>query len=459
MFIGREKELKNITDLLQKASSSMMIYGKRKVGKTTLIKEALKKSNDKTIYYECIKAPIQDNIDGLVSVLVREKIIPVQLTFKTFNDVFIYLNSLDSTFNVVIDEYPYLKAFTPSETIDSIFQSIIDNNLSNIHLFLSGSHIGMMKDLLNEKNALYGRFTLTLNLKELDYITCSQFYSDKSIYDKIALYAVFSGSPYINQYIDPMLSLKDNIINTLLNPLSPVYAYSEHLLISDYANAMNAERIFYAISNGHKKYSEIEEKLNLKNNGNLAKQLAALENMEIIAKVYPINKQNDKKKVYYEVKDNLLRFYYTYIYKNKSALQMLGAEIFYEEYIDKSINTFISHRFEEMVRTYFSFCVQKRRITGVTNIGTFYYDDSKNKRNGEFDVVLAKKDSYDFYDVKYYSDKLSLKEMENEEKQVRLIPGLKVGVIGFVASSGYEDCPDSYNCISSNDLYDTELIQ
>lgn len=459
MFIGREKELKNITDLLQKASSSMMIYGKRKVGKTTLIKEALKKSNDKTIYYECIKAPIQDNIDGLVSVLVREKIIPVQLTFKTFNDVFIYLNSLDSTFNVVIDEYPYLKAFTPSETIDSIFQSIIDNNLSNIHLFLSGSHIGMMKDLLNEKNALYGRFTLTLNLKELDYITCSQFYSDKSIYDKIALYAVFSGSPYINQYIDPMLSLKDNIINTLLNPLSPVYAYSEHLLISDYANAMNAERIFYAISNGHKKYSEIEEKLNLKNNGNLAKQLAALENMEIIAKVYPINKQNDKKKVYYEVKDNLLRFYYTYIYKNKSALQMLGAEIFYEEYIDKSINTFISHRFEEMVRTYFSFCVQKRRITGVTNIGTFYYDDSKNKRNGEFDVVLAKKDSYDFYEVKYYSDKLSLKEMENEEKQVRLIPGLKVGVIGFVASSGYEDCPDSYNCISSNDLYDTELIQ
>lgn len=256
-----------------------------------------------------------------------------------------------------------------------------------------------------------------------------------------------------------MLSLKDNIINTLLNPLSPVYAYSEHLLISDYANAMNAERIFYAISNGHKKYSEIEEKLNLKNNGNLAKQLAALENMEIIAKVYPINKQNDKKKVYYEVKDNLLRFYYTYIYKNKSALQMLGAEIFYEEYIDKSINTFISHRFEEMVRIYFSFCVQKRRITGVTNIGTFYYDDSKNKRNGEFDVVLAKKDSYDFYDVKYYSDKLSLKEMENEEKQVRLIPGLKVGVIGFVASSGYEDCPDSYNCISSNDLYDTELIQ
>lgn len=458
MFIGREKELNNIADLLQKSSASMMIYGKRKVGKTTLIKEALKQSNDKTIYYECIKAPLIDNIDGLVSVLVREKIIPVQLTFKTFNDVFIYLNNLDSTFNIVIDEYPYLKYFTSSETIDSIFQSIIDNNLKNIRLFLSGSHIGMMKDLLSEKNALYGRFTLTLNLKELDYITCSQFYSNKSIYDKIALYAVFSGSPYINQYINPNLSLKENIINTLLNPLSPVYAYSEHLLISDYANAMNAERIFYAISNGHKKYGEIEEKLNLKNNGNLAKQLSALENMEIIAKVYPINKLNDKKKVYYEVKDNLLRFYYTYIYKNKSALQMLGAEAFYEEYIDESINTFISHRFEEMVRTYFSFCVKKRRITGVTNIGTFYYDDSINKRNGEYDVVLEHKDTYDFYEVKYYTDKLSLKEMQNEEKKVHSITGLKIGVIGFVATSGYEEASYNYKCVVPNDLYDMELI-
>lgn len=456
MFIGRTKELKSIEVLLKQPSACAMIYGKRKVGKTTLIKQALKGSSDKTIYYECIKGTLYDNIDGFVSVLVRENVIPTRVLFKSFGDVFAYLNGIEQTFNVVIDEYPYLKVFEDSKTVDSIFQSIIDNNLKNVRLFISGSHIGMMKDLLEEKNALYGRFTLSIRLTELDYITCSQFYRDKSVYDKIGFYAVFGGSPYINQALNSNASLKENVINTILNPTSYVYNYTEHLLISDYTNAINAERIFYAISNGHKKYGEIEEKLNLKSNGNLAKQLAVLEDMEIIAKTYPINKQNDKKKVYYEVKDNLLRFYYTYVYKNKSALQMIGAEAFYEEYIKDSLKTFISHRFEEIARTYFSLCVQKQRIRGVSNIGTFYYDDKDNKLNGEFDVVLARKGLYDFYEVKYYTEQMSVSEMQEEEMQVVSIKGLKVGTIGFICTGGYASTT-AYDCIPITSLYDDEL--
>ena len=453
MFIGREEELKILSSLLEKPSASAMIYGKRKVGKTTLIKKALENSKDKMVYYECLKAPLQENIDGFVAVLVREKIIPVQLAFKSFNDVFAYLNTLDSTFNIVIDEYPYLKTFTTPETVDSIFQSIIDNHITNVRLFVSGSHIGMMKDLLEEKNALYGRFTVFICLKELDYLTCSEFYRSKSVYDKIAMYGVFGGSPYINCALDERLSLKENIINTILNPSSYVYGYTEHLLISDYTNALNAERIFFAISNGHQKYKEIEEKLGLKTTGNLSKQIDALENMDIISRVYPINKPNDKKKLSVEVKDNLLRFYYAFIYKNKSALQMLGAEAFYEEYIEDSIVTFISHRFEEIARTYFSLCIKKRKLRGVSNIGTFYYDDSANKKNGEFDVVLERKNAYDIYEVKYYSVPMRLKEMQEEERQVRAIKGLQVGTIGFIAASGYEEMPGEYTCILADELY------
>ena len=453
MFIGRLDELNTLRHLLEKLSASVMIYGKRKVGKTTLIAEALKSSTDKTIYYECLKAPMQENIDGFVAMLVREKVIPVQLTFKSFNDVFAYLNTIDATFNVVIDEYPYLKAFTKTETVDSIFQSVIDNNLKNIRLFLSGSHIGMMKDLLEEKNALYGRFTTTICLKELDYLTASEFYKSKSVYDKIAMYAVFGGSPYINSALDEAKSLKENIIATLLNPTSYVYNYAEHLLISDYTNAINAERIFYAISNGKRKYSEIEERLGLKTNGNLSKQLNSLEEMDIISKTYPINKLDDKKKVSYEVRDNLLRFYYAFIYKNKSALQMIGAKAFYEEYIERAIITFISHRFEEIARTYFSLCVQKGKLRGISNIGTFYYDDSATRSNGEFDVVLEHKDTYDIYEVKYYSEPMQLCEIHKEVTQINAIKGLKIGKIGFISTAGYEATPDGYDFVDINNLY------
>ncbi len=453
MFVGRLEELKTLYRLLDKPSSSAMIYGKRKVGKTTLINKALEASSDRKIYYECLKAPMQENVDGFVAVLVREKILPVQLSFKSFNDVFAYLNTFDETFNIVIDEYPYLKILSKSETVDSIFQSIIDNNLKNIRLFISGSQIGMMKDLLEEKNALYGRFSNILCLKELDYITASEFYKNKSIYDKIAMYAVFGGSPYINQALDEEKSLKENIIATFLNPTSYVYSYAEYFLISDYTNAINAERICYAISNGKRKYSEIEERLGLKANGNLSKQLIALEKMDIISKNYPINKPDDKKKVFYEIKDNFLRFYYAFIYKNKSALQILGAEAFYDEYIKTAITTFISHRFEEIVRTYFSLCVKKGKLRDISNIGTYYYDDAKTHSNGEFDVVLEHKNLYDIYEVKYYSKPMSLCEVYEEVNQVTSIKGINIGHIGFIATAGYEDTLDSYDFIDINELY------
>ena len=453
MFVGREEELKKLKSLLDLPSASVMIYGKRKVGKTTLIKEVLKSSLDKVVYYECLRAPMEDNVKGFVAMLIREKIIPSEISFASFTDIFSYLNSLDGTFNIVIDEYPYLKSFANAETVDSMFQSIIDNNLKNIRLFVSGSHIDMMKDLLEEGNALYGRFTMTLCLKELDYKTASEFYKSKSAYDKIAMYSVFGGSPYINIALDETKSLKENIIATILNPMSYVYNYARNLLISDYAKSLHAERIFNAISNGKKRYSDIESQLNLKTNGNLSKQLSPLEDMEIIAKVYPINKPDDSKKASYEVRDNLLRFYYTFIYKNKSALQMLGAEAFYEEYIEKSIVTFISHRFEEIARTYFSLCVKNRKLRGISNIGTFYYDDSVTRTNGEFDVVLERKGTYDIYEVKYYTSPLSAKEMYNEVQQINNIKGLKIGKIGFISTSGFEKAPEEYDCINAEELY------
>ncbi len=458
MFVARDKELTLINEILAKPSGSALIYGKRKVGKTTLITEALKSSKDKTIYYECIKSSIEDNIECFVDVLVREKVLAVPLSFRTFSDVFSYLNVLPQTFNIIIDEYPYLKMFSNPETVDSMFQKIIDNNLSNIRLFVSGSHIGMMKDLLEEKNALYGRFSLTIHLKELNYKDAAAFYPEKSVYDKVGFYSVFGGSPYINKFIEPTKTLKENIIATILKDTHPVYQYAEHLLITDFTNAVNAERIFYAISNGKKKYGEIENKLKMKNNGLLSKQLAALTGMEIISKTYPINKPDDNKKISYEINDNLLRFYYAFIYKNKSALQVLGAEAFYKEYIEEPLKQFISFRFEEICRSYFSLSIIKGNITGVTNIGAFYYDDSVTKTSGEFDVVLQRKGTetdfaYDVYEVKYYASPLSHNEMYKEAEKIKNLKGLTVGKIGFIAMSGYENKDTQFHCISGEDLY------
>ena len=337
--------------------------------------------------------------------------------------------------------------------MDSQFQKIIDNHITHIRLFLSGSHIGMMKDMLKEKNALYGRFSLTMRLSELNYKEAAEFYPNRSVYDKIAFYSVFGGSPYVNGFLEPDADLRTNIIRTILNSNSPVSNYAEHLLISDFTKSINAERIMYAIANGRKRYGEIEDLLNMKSNGLLSKQLSSLLEMEILSKYYPINRADDKKKIAYELSDNLLRFYYAFVYKNKSALTMIGAEAFYDEYIDKAIVTFISHRFEDLCRSYFSLCVKSGKLHGITNIGTFYYDDSATHTNGEFDVVLERRDSYDVYEVKYYASPLSAKEMEREVQQVRNIKGLTVGNIGFISASGFEVNEAPFVQISGEELY------
>jgi len=452
-FIGRSQELAELKRVLNRPSSSILIYGKRKVGKTTLIMQALKERPEPVVYYECLKSTLTDNVNGFVTELTRKKIFPAKPAFESFADVFAYLDSLGKTFNIVIDEYPYLKEMAEAGTVDSQFQKIIDNYITHIRLILSGSQIGMMKDMLAERNALYGRFSLVLRLAELNYREAAEFYPEKTVYDKIAVYSVFGGSPFVNGFLEPGEDLRTNIIRTVLNPASPVYNYAEHLLISDYANSVNAERILFAVANGKKRYGEIEDLLGMRSNGLLSKQLTSLLQMEILTKSYPINRAADKKKITYELSDNLLRFYYTFVYRNKSALTMLGAESFYDAYIEKSIITFISHRFEEICRSFFSLCVRSGGMRGVTNIGTYYYDDSATHTNGEFDVVLERGDIYDIYEAKYYAAPLALKEMEKEAQQVRNIKGLICGTVGFIAASGFEPNAAPYVQISGDALY------
>lgn len=451
MFIGREKEL----NLLQQdyIGKAVMVYGKRRVGKTTLIQKALENCQYQTVYYECSKGAMQDNIDGLVRELVRVKILPVPLNFSTLQDVFIYLNALPQKIVVVIDEYPYLKKATDSATVDSLFQNIIDNRLSNIELILSGSHIGMMKDLLQERNALYGRFAVTIKLNELNYLDAARFYPDRTPYDKVAHYAVFGGSPFVNQALNPAATLRENVISTILNPVSAVYLYASQLLLSDYSVKINAERIFSVIGNGKKRYTEIEDKLDVKKTGNLSKQIKSLTELEIVSRNSPINKIGDNKKATFEINDNLLRFYFTFIYKNASALQVLGAEAFYDEYVAPTLADFISRRFEGICRDYFSLLVRSGKLKGVRNIGSYYYDDPVHRKNGEFDVALELADGYAIYEAKYYAKPMTLDEIHREVQQVANIKELAVKQLGFIAINGFVEQEKPYTYLDGNDIF------
>ena len=103
MFVGREEELALLRE--EHIGKALIIYGKRRVGKTTLILKTLEQCPYQTVYFECLKGTMQENIDGLVRELVRVKVLPVPLAFNTLQDVFAYLNTMPQKMVVVVDEY------------------------------------------------------------------------------------------------------------------------------------------------------------------------------------------------------------------------------------------------------------------------------------------------------------------------------------------------------------------
>lgn len=451
MFVGREEELALLQH--EHIGKAVMVYGKKRIGKTTLILKALEQCSYQTVYFECLKGTIQDNIDGFVQELVRVKVLPVALAFNTLQDVFAYLNTLPQKMVVVVDEYTHLYAMNDSGVVDSVFQSIIDSRLSNIELILAGSHIGLMKGLLQERNPLYGRFAASIKLDELNYLDASKFYPDKSAYDKVAHYAVFGGSPFINQALNPDATLRENIIGTVLNLMSPVYLYANQLVFSDNALNINTERIFSVLGNDRKRYTEIEDALGVKKTGNLAKQIKTLTDLDILSRRIPINKPNDNKKATYELSYNLLRFYYTFVYKNASAFQVLGADAFYDEFIAPVLTDFIARRFEDICREYFSLQVRSGRMNGVRSIGSYYPDTAVRCENKAFSVSVELADGYAVYLPKYSAQPMTLDEIHGEAQRMEGVndPGIKQ--LGFISINGFVEQEKPYAYLDGNDIF------
>ena len=171
-----------------------------------------------------------------------------------------------------------------------------------------------MKNLMEHSNPLFARFSVYLNLKEFNYLEASRFYENLSPYDKVAYYVVFGGSPFVLKQLDYTKGLEYNIKNTYLNETSSINMFASDGYTSDITTKETAKKIFEALGNTKLRYAKLEEKLGLEKNGLSNKQLKTLIDMQFINKNCPINKKNDNKKVTYYINNQMLRFYYNYIY-------------------------------------------------------------------------------------------------------------------------------------------------
>ena len=404
------------------------------------------------INFTCVKSTFQGNMI-LLSKCICENFNMPKVMFETLDDAFAFIKKQNKKVCVVIDEYQFLKETLKKGEVDSYFQIICDNLPSNVKLILCGSYISIMKELLEEDNPLFGRFTDIIHLEEMDYYDSSSFYKAKSVADKILLYSVFGGSPFVLENIDYKKSIKENIIEKLIKSNSVLRTHIESIMLSEIRQAFDI-RILEAIGNGKVKYNEIVMELNEKDNGYLDKQIKALIKMETISKLSPINKPNDRKKAFYETNDNLMRFYFTYIFSNESIIDNIGESAFYSNYIESKLNEYVSKRFEKIVKQYFARCSRDGKLKGVIDIGSYWYDDSKNRKNGQFDCVLKLKDGYKVYEVKNLKGKMTRKMYDAEISKINSIDDLNITGIGMVSTMGFDFKDKKIDLIEGKELYE-----
>jgi len=455
-FVGREKELEDLKSEFKKETSKILIYGKRRVGKTTLILEAIKYFKGTIVYFECLQSSTRDNLDKLTNQICETLDSPF-LYFNDFIELFHYLKKINKSILIVLDEYQNLKALETKGVVDSYFQNILDSLGNKIHIVLSGSYVSIMKELLRKENPLFGRFTYVKNLLDMDYYGSSKFYLNSAIREKIEYYSVFGGSPFSSGAIDTSVGLKENIKKLLLNKDGILRVYINYILLSELKKVGNANKIFASLANGKKRYGELEKAAKFLTNGLLDKTLKVLIDMQLIEKGYPINKIGDEKKSFYYIKDNLVRFYYKFIFGNEHYILTLGEELFYKNFIEDQLNQYISYRFESICREYFIRQIKLGKTKDVIDVGKFWLDDAKNRVNVEFDLVLKHSDgSYSFYETKYWKSSLDKKVCIEEERQVKRtleITKMKLKKIGFISLNGFNFKSNKYKLIDGYKLF------
>src|SRR4030043_1187261 len=219
-FIDREIELEFLNERWQSSNSQLIIiYGKRRIGKTELIKEFIK--NKSSIYFICDRTTEKENLKNLSRITGR-KFNNLILVENGFNDWYQFFNflkrSLKERIVIAIDEFPYL--YSSNTAISSIFQKGWDENLKNLPVFLiiCGSSVSMMlKETIYHSAPLYGRKTGQIFLKPLGFYDAWKFFPKLDFTRFLNIFSICGGVPlYLKQFI-PLKSFTENLVENVFN--------------------------------------------------------------------------------------------------------------------------------------------------------------------------------------------------------------------------------------------------
>ena len=422
-FVDREQEMATLQSEYDRDGSALVVlYGRRRVGKTTLISEFIK--NKKALFFLASEESESQNrlafqekaADFLNSDLLKNvEVKSWDVLFRAIIDT-----HFDSKPVIVLDEFQYLGKSNPA--FPSVFQRIWEEILKDrqVMVILCGSLISMMQSqTLAYDSPLYGRRTAQIRLMQIPFAYYHQFFPDKSRKELIEMYAVTGGVPKYIELFSQSKDIYSAIEKCVLNRSGYLYDEPHFLLQQEVSEVGSYFSIIKAIAAGNTKLSAIAGVLEVKSTS-LTKYLKTLIDLDILEREVPVTEDSPEKskKGLYKIKDNYLRFWFAFVYPNMSFIESGHGRIVMDRIRKSLVRNHIAFVYEDI-------CRERMWEINAEGVWPFYFSklgrywDSKE----EIDIAAIDPDGKNLIlgECKYWQEPVGvsvLRELEAKAKTV-----------------------------------------
>ena len=444
MFIGREKELKALNNLYNSGKFEFaVIYGRRRIGKTELIKKFIDDKN--AIYFMGIESNAKLNLENFSkSILEYSSGISADTSFANFQVALEYVFQLAEKERIilVIDEYPYVAR--SSKSLASTLQLLIDKykDHSKLMLILCGSSMSYMEDhVLAYKAPLYGRRTAQLKLLPFTFEETCNYLGEMSDEDKALMYGAVGGTPQYLLQIDDQRSVEYNIKNTYLNPTSFLYEEPTNLLKQEVREPAIYNAIITAIATGASRMADISAKVG-EDTSVCTNYIKNLISLGIVQKETPYSERVSRKTIYF-ISDNMFRFWYRFVLENNSIIARGADDLAYKK-IAPFFADYMGKVFEDIATQYlWKLLLSGQSPVEFTSLGRWWGNDPRTRSQTEIDIMGEQdKNSALFAECKWTNEKVDLNVLETLVKRSELFAYKKVHLFLFAKSGFTKGCID-----------------
>jgi AAA+ ATPase superfamily predicted ATPase len=382
-FIDREEELRHLNELYQKdAPQLVVIYGRRRVGKTTLLEEFLRGKED-SIYYLADQQVEQQQVEDFKRQIfdyTGDEFL-LKTTFRNWDQLFSYLTGAipkDKRITIAIDELTYIIKSNPA--FPSILQKYWDRFFSKSKVFLvvSGSLVGLMlKKVLNYGAPLYGRRTSQIHLGPFNFEVSSKFLKKgRDIEERMVFYSITGGVAKYLVMVEEE-TVEEFLRKKFLEKEGFFYQEGIFLLSQEFKNLNVYLSVLKAIAAGNTQLGEISNSLGMEGK-KVSRYLDVLQATGLVEREVPVTEDPLRsRKGVYKLRDNYLRFWFRFIFPNRSRIEIRDTEPVLSE-IKSNLPLHVSQTFEEVCAEFLAKLNRSGKLPlSFSKLGPWWYGEEE----------------------------------------------------------------------------------